>query len=70
MIPRTFIPGSDYVYFKIYSGTKSADEILSRVVGPLTTMLIDAGAISKYFFIRYSDPTDRNMVWFSVISIR
>lgn len=56
MIPRTFIPGSDYVYFKIYSGTKSADEILSRVVGPLTTMLIDAGAISKYFFIRYSDP--------------
>jgi thiopeptide-type bacteriocin biosynthesis protein len=54
---RLFIPGSEWLYYKIYCGTQSADEILAQPVNSLTEQLLKQGLIDKWFFIRYTDPS-------------
>lgn len=53
---RTFIPGSEWLFFKIYTGHKSADEILVSYLYPAAERLKTGKAIDDYFFIRYTDP--------------
>jgi lantibiotic biosynthesis protein len=53
---RYFAPGSEWLYFKIYCGTAAADRFLRHLIRPLTTELLSAGVIDRWFFIRYSDP--------------
>ncbi|UYN87593.1 MAG: lantibiotic dehydratase [Cyclobacteriaceae bacterium] len=53
---RSFLPGSEWHYAKIYCGVKTADLILAEVIKPLTEKLLEEGIISKFFFIRYYDP--------------
>lgn len=53
---RVFIPGSSWLYFKIYTGTKSADVILTDYLMPIIENLREAKIIDNFFFIRYSDP--------------
>lgn len=56
MVLRKFIPGSEWLYFKIYTGVKTADELLIRILYSFMCELIEEKLIDKYFFIRYSDP--------------
>jgi thiopeptide-type bacteriocin biosynthesis protein len=53
---RKFIPGSEWLYFKLYTGTKTADLLLMRQIDDFVNNLMKSGAIDKFFFIRYSDP--------------
>ena len=53
---RTFIPGDEWTYFKIYTGTKTANSILSTAVVPLIEDLKAKGFIKKWHFIRFRDP--------------
>ncbi len=53
---RKFLPGTEWLYYKIYCGSKTADEILLRCIQPLTEELLQKGYIDKWFFIRYNDP--------------
>ena len=53
---RTFIPGSEWLYFKIYTGTKTADFLLKYVYYPWIRELQDKTIVDQWFFIRYSDP--------------
>lgn len=53
---RSFIPGSMWLYFKIYTGHKAADTILSSTIRKLVAQLKSEGAIEDFFFIRYTDP--------------
>lgn len=46
----------DWLYLKIYTGTKSADEILLRVIAPLIKLGKKEGLVDRWFFIRYADP--------------
>ncbi|GHT84504.1 hypothetical protein FACS18947_2050 [Bacteroidia bacterium] len=55
-VQRTFLPGSPWVYFKIYTGTKTADDLLIQAVLPVIKELWKNRRIEKWFFIRYSDP--------------
>ncbi|HME91344.1 MAG TPA: thiopeptide-type bacteriocin biosynthesis protein, partial [Myxococcaceae bacterium] len=55
-VPRRFIPGSDWLYAKLYTSPELADEVLVDEVGPVTRELIDAGAAAGWFFIRFGDP--------------
>ena len=55
-VQRTFLPGSEWLYYKIYCGSKTADELLSQLLHPLTARLLGSGHIDKWFFIRYNDP--------------
>lgn len=52
----TFIPGSEWLYYKFYCGLKTADLVLLEVVKPLIKSLLNEDIIDKWFFIRYSDP--------------
>ncbi len=56
LIQRTFIPGENWLYFKIYSGPKTADTILAEDIKPLVEKMSSVNIINKWFFIRYSDP--------------
>ena len=56
MVNRTFIPGSEWVYFKLYTGTKTADVILKNELYGYVRELLNNGIIDKWFFIRYNDP--------------
>lgn len=56
MINRVFIPGSNWVYLKIYLGENMADKVLSYEIYSLIKTLKNRHLIIKWFFIRYSDP--------------
>ena len=56
MNKRLFIPGDEWLYYKIYCGPKTADVVLKEVVKPTADFLIENSVIDKWFFIRYNDP--------------
>jgi thiopeptide-type bacteriocin biosynthesis protein len=53
---RQFAPGSEWVYFKLYGGTKSTDQLLADVVLPVVQRWLAQGLIRQWFFVRYADP--------------
>ena len=53
---RTYIPGSEWIYFKIYTGTKTADAILKNELFSYVGEMLKNNIIDKWFFIRYADP--------------
>jgi hypothetical protein len=55
-IQRTFEPGSEWLYFKIYLSAKFSDNILLNIVKPAINVLLKERIITKAFFIRYTDP--------------
>lgn len=55
-VQRYFIPGREWLYLKIYTGYKSADNILVDYLLPFMTSLMNSKKIDYYFFIRYADP--------------
>ncbi len=59
---RHALPGSPWVYVKIYTGPATADRIILETIGPLSRTLVDKGAIDRWFFIRYVDP-DHHLRW-------
>ncbi|AZA47714.1 lantibiotic dehydratase [Chryseobacterium carnipullorum] len=56
MTKRKFIPGTEWLYLKIYTGVKTADIILEEALLSLITDIQENNYISKWFFIRYLDP--------------
>jgi len=55
-IEDTFLPGSEWIYYKIYLGVKTIEYILTKKISPLVLKLLKEKKISSWFFIRYSDP--------------
>lgn len=53
---RTFPPGSEWLYVKLYTGTATADIVLRELVHPLVRQALLSGAVERWFFIRYGDP--------------
>lgn len=66
-IQRSFIVGDNWLYFKIYTGTKTADSILVEIINPLALILIEQKIIDKWFFIRYGDPKHHLRIRFHCI---
>ena len=50
---RLYIPGSEWVYYKLYTGPKTADTILTDLIDPVINNLSCKNLIEKWFFIRY-----------------
>lgn len=65
-IKRSFITGDDWLYFKIYCGVKTADQILKYCLIDVLKQLRENGLIEKWFFIRYADPKNHLRVRFKV----
>ncbi len=55
-VRRDFMAGSEWLYVKIYAGTRTADRLLTTVIKPFADRLMAESAIEKWFFIRYGDP--------------
>lgn len=53
---RTFAPGSEWLYLKLYSGIATVDRIITEVVRDFISDRQKRGAISRWFFVRYGDP--------------
>jgi thiopeptide-type bacteriocin biosynthesis protein len=53
---RTFPPGSEWVYAKLYASPSNVDRLLEQIVGPLAREALGSGAADSWFFIRYGDP--------------
>ncbi|MCP4661822.1 MAG: lantibiotic dehydratase [bacterium] len=53
---RTFEPGSEWLYVKVFTGTATADRVLAEVLRPVVRQVMDFGAVDRWFFIRYGDP--------------
>lgn len=63
-IQRNFIIGDEWLYYKIYTGFKTSDIILTEIIKPLTNELLKRKQIKKWFFIRYSDPNNHIRIRF------
>lgn len=63
---RVFSLGSEWVYFKIYSGYKIADVILLEYLKDKIQILLTENYINKWFFIRYHDSDSHLRIRFHV----
>ncbi|KUJ60371.1 hypothetical protein AR687_18180 [Flavobacteriaceae bacterium CRH] len=54
-IRSKFIPAEDWLYYKIYTGVKTANKVLVETLAPLVEILKEQGLIKKWFYIRYRD---------------
>lgn len=55
-VRRSFPPGSDWTYLKLYTGSATADVLLREEIEPLAAELTAAAAAERWFFMRYADP--------------
>lgn len=69
LVKRQFTPGSEWLYYKFYCGTRTADKILQEAIGPLTEELLGKKQLSQWFFIRYNDPAFHLRVRFHIADI-
>ena len=65
-LKRTFIIGDEWLYYKFYTGPKTADVILTEMIKPVTEELLSQQVIDYWFFIRYADPQLHTRVRFHV----
>lgn len=70
LVKRSFATGSEWLYYKIYCGVRSADKILMQLIKPVCEELEDAGILNKWFFIRYNDPDFHLRVRFNAKNIQ
>lgn len=68
IIQRNFILGDSWLYYKIYTGTKTSDTILTKIIKPIADKLISENIIDQWFFIRYTDPKHHLRVRFHCTS--
>jgi len=65
-ITRKYILGSEWLFYKIYTGNKTSDKILTDYILPLSNELENRKIIEKWFYIRYSDPDPHIRLRFNI----
>jgi thiopeptide-type bacteriocin biosynthesis protein len=63
---RDFCVGSEWLYYKIYTGVKTSDIILIEKLLPVILQLKKQNVIQKWFFIRYKDTDEHVRVRFLI----
>ena len=53
---RKFLPGSEWLYFKLYSHQARTNEIIGTVIYKMISRAFKEGWITQWFFTRYNDP--------------
>ncbi len=69
-LQQSFSIGSEWLYFKIYCGTKSADTILTHAILHLVNKLLAQKNIHSFFFIRFNDPNFHLRLRFKISDIK
>lgn len=68
-IQTNFPPGSSWVYYKLYISSSHADHFLVSKLLPFVKKLLSKKVISKFFFIRYNDPSFHLRIRFEISDI-
>lgn len=68
-IKRYFSIGSEWLYYKLYMGSKTSEDFLISKLKPLADQLLKDNIIDKWFFINYNDPNRHIRVRFHLINI-
>ena len=55
-IGRSFPPGSEWLYVKLYGGSSTIDAVLLRVILPFARRTVEDRRVDRWFFLRYQDP--------------
>jgi thiopeptide-type bacteriocin biosynthesis protein len=55
-VARSFPPGSEWLYVKLYTGSSTADRVLRELIAPVVEEALGSDAADSWFFIRYGDP--------------
>jgi thiopeptide-type bacteriocin biosynthesis protein len=55
VVKRKFQLNSNWLYFKIYCGSKTAEKLLTQLVLPYVRQGLDKQLFDRFFFIRYKD---------------
>lgn len=63
---KDFCLGSQWLYYKIYTGVKTADYILLEKLNSIISDLEERDIIQKWFFIRYKDANEHIRIRFLV----
>lgn len=63
---REFSIGSEWLYYKIYCGVRTADVVLQDYLQEKITHLIENELIVSWFFIRYNDPESHLRLRFKI----
>jgi lantibiotic biosynthesis protein len=50
------LPGSEWLYLRVYGSCSFADAVLTETIAPLTAEMREAGATDGWFYLRYRDP--------------
>lgn len=66
---RKFIPGTEWLYLKIYTGVKTSDVLLEEAILPLVACFLNNDLINKWFFIRYNDPKPHLRIRFELSDV-
>jgi thiopeptide-type bacteriocin biosynthesis protein len=53
---RNFLPGSEWLFAKIYASPSQVDRLLIEHIKPLVEEVLASGDADSWFFIRYGDP--------------
>jgi thiopeptide-type bacteriocin biosynthesis protein len=53
---RSLAPGGEWVYVKLYGTPATLDSLLLSNVAPMIEEAFACGGVSRWFFVRYSDP--------------
>src|SRR5947209_14135137 len=53
---RSFLPGSEWLFAKIYGSPSHLDRFLLESIKPLVEDVLARGEADSWFFIRYGDP--------------
>lgn len=68
-IKRTFIIGEEWLYYKIYCGNHSSDQILINEIQIIVAQLFEQKLIDQWFFIRYNDPNNHLRIRFHLTKL-
>jgi thiopeptide-type bacteriocin biosynthesis protein len=69
-ISRSFSPGSEWLYIKIYCSVYVSNTLLLQVLYPLIQIWIKEGKIDNWFFVRYNDPEEHIRIRLHLNEIR
>jgi thiopeptide-type bacteriocin biosynthesis protein len=54
--PRRFLPGSSWLYLKLYTGSATVDTLLRDYLAPAIATAQGRGLTTAWFFLRFGDP--------------
>lgn len=65
---RLFPPGESWLYYKVYGGISTLDDLLTSVVPGIVRTALDRHLASRWFFVRYADPENHLRIRFDTRS--